>query len=379
VDLNYIVLSRISEITATDTDREAFFLAVADIIAQSIPAPKILILLFGARGASECHARRGPDEMHSADIIARVRATRQALITFPDEQPSASLDARHIRSVLCAPILKAEDCIGCLYLEQGALPGFSNNDLVLVATVANHLAAGMERVELCRRIQEELVIRSNLERFFSPPVAAKIATDSLKTSRLALFPEKVNATILFMDIKGFTLLCERLTPAEIAALLRDYYTLMTDCIFQRQGTLDKYIGDAIMAVFGAPLALPDHARQAALSARDMLKAHRRFKAGLEERKKFDIRIGFNSGEVVAGYMGSPRRMEYTVLGDAVVIAKRLESLAEPNTAYLGGETEEQLRAHGRPDGRDAPRTALVKKMATPKGQQEIEIYKLIVE
>jgi adenylate cyclase len=149
--------------------------------------------------------------------------------------------------------------------------------------------------------------------------------------------------VLFTDIVGFTGFAEKLEPHRVALLLNEFFGEMTDIIFGYDGTLDKFIGDAIMAVFGAPLQMKDHAFRAiktALEMRDRLKI-------LNDEKffksRFAIRTGINSGRVVAGDIGSPRRIEYTVLGNTVNIASRLEStVARPDQIVIGEGTYELI-------------------------------------
>ncbi|MBF0593275.1 MAG: adenylate/guanylate cyclase domain-containing protein, partial [Nitrospirae bacterium] len=212
-------------------------------------------------------------------------------------------------------------------------------------------------------------IKSNLERFLSPNVVAKVTADSKKKGRISFDAEKLNASILFSDIKGFTAMSERLDPHEIARLLNDYFEIMTEIVFQYEGTLDKYVGDAVMAVFGAPIAYEHHACNAVLAAIEMQNKLKVFKASLDQRRQFDIRIGINTGEVVTGYMGSPHRMEYTVLGEAVNVASRLESLAQPGGIFIGKLTCEQVKGK--------IETAFVGRIKTPKGEKDMDIYKVI--
>jgi adenylate cyclase len=145
-------------------------------------------------------------------------------------------------------------------------------------------------------------------------------------------------TILFSDIQGFTGISERLSPPEVANLLNDYFSLMTEVIFKHGGTLDKYIGDALMALFGAPFLHEDDAVRAVRTAIEMRNELKGLMARKEDNVKFNIRIGVNTGNVVAGNIGSMQRMEYTVLGDAVNTAARLETMAKAGQILIGERT-----------------------------------------
>jgi adenylate cyclase len=156
-------------------------------------------------------------------------------------------------------------------------------------------------------------------------------------------PKELAATILFNDIVGFTPLSEKMPPREINLLLNQFFSRMTDLVFKYDGTLDKFIGDGLMAVFGAPVEKKDDAERAVKAALEMRKELEAMMEKIGMEKKFEVRIGINTGRVVAGNMGSPNRMEYTVIGDPVNIASRLESIAQPNQILIGEETYKQVK------------------------------------
>jgi len=160
-------------------------------------------------------------------------------------------------------------------------------------------------------------------------MTASVINEMLKDpSKLKLGGDKKELTVLFSDIRGFTTISEKLTPEELVALLNEYLTVMTNQVFHYDGLLDKYMGDAIMAVFGAPLTQPDHAKRACFTALAMMKELRRLqeKWRAEGRPAFDIGIGINSGDMVVGNMGSEMRFDYTVMGDMVNLGSRLEGI-----------------------------------------------------
>ena len=150
-------------------------------------------------------------------------------------------------------------------------------------------------------------------------------------------------TVLFADIQGFTTFSETLSPLEMADLLNGYFKFMSEAIFREGGTLDKFIGDAVMAIFGAPYKHDDdpvRAIRCALRMYHDLDAYNRSRPGGISLK---IRIGINTGTVVAGNFGSLQRMEYSVLGDSVNIASRLQAIAEPGTILIGRPTFDRAR------------------------------------
>jgi len=140
--------------------------------------------------------------------------------------------------------------------------------------------------------------------------------------------EEREATVFFSDIRGFTTLSERMRPKDLVAMLREYFTLMVDAVFQYQGTVDKFIGDALMAIFGAPTPQPDHAERAVRTALEM----KRMLIGFNQERvsvgqdPIRIGVGINTGHAVVGNIGSVQRLEYTAIGDAVNLASRLEGI-----------------------------------------------------
>jgi adenylate cyclase len=151
--------------------------------------------------------------------------------------------------------------------------------------------------------------------------------EHLLDGKVALGGESIEVTVLFTDIRGFTSISERMEPQALVALLNEYFSEMVAIVMQEDGVVDKYIGDAIMAVFGAPVPRPDDALRAVRAAARMREALAHLNARLEQRGVEPLRtgIGVHTGEVIAGNIGSERRMEYTIIGDAVNLASRLET------------------------------------------------------
>jgi adenylate cyclase len=184
---------------------------------------------------------------------------------------------------------------------------------------------------------EQRALRRVLSRYLSPAVAAAVAREP---DRIDLGGELREMTVLFSDIRGFTTLAERTPPRELVALLNEYLTRMVDVLFVHGGTLDKYMGDAIMAFWNAPQPQPDHAARACQTALAMVAALDRLRVEWAHRgvPQLDIGIGINTGPMVFGNMGSVRRTDFTVIGDRVNLASRLEGLnKEYGTRIIVGE------------------------------------------
>ncbi|MEK7110302.1 MAG: adenylate/guanylate cyclase domain-containing protein, partial [Patescibacteria group bacterium] len=171
--------------------------------------------------------------------------------------------------------------------------------------------------------REKRELRHVFSKYVSRDVMNEILRDATK---VRLGGEEAEATVFFSDVRDFTTLSERLTPTELTHFLNRYFTVMTNITLDRRGVVDKYIGDALMAFWGAPLKNPGHATDAVLAALDMIDALAKFNAenAASGGLAIDIGIGLSSGSVVAGNMGSDQRLDYTVMGDTVNLASRLE-------------------------------------------------------
>ncbi len=285
----------------------------------------------------------------SRTIVNKVIKDKVALLTSNAMQDSRlnhgeSLFIQQIRSAICVPLWKKDTIIGVIQLESTRLDNhFNQEDLQLLQTISSQMAMIIEQVSLNEQIKEEERMRSRLERFHSPQVIEMILKGGQETKDDIMEPKDLTATILFTDIIGFTRLSERMPAREINMILNQFFSRMTDIIFDYEGTLDKYIGDSLMAVFGAPIEKEGDAERAILAALRMRRELIAMMDDMEPGKRFDVRIGINTGRVVAGNMGSPKRMDYTVMGDAVNIASRLESIAQPNQILIGEETFKQVK------------------------------------
>ena len=177
-------------------------------------------------------------------------------------------------------------------------------------------------------ISREKRMKSTMSRYMTPGVVEQVMAlgeDALMVG------ERKEVTILFSDIRGYTTMTENLGASEVVSLLNQYFETMVEAVFDYQGTLDKFIGDALMAVFGAPLVLSppeSHAWMAVESALDMRRRLKEFNDSRPGEDPFRFGIGISSGEVVSGNIGSQKRMDYTVIGDAVNVSARLEQLTK---------------------------------------------------
>jgi adenylate cyclase len=258
----------------------------------------------------------------SRQVMERITVERlPLLIRNVAEDPrfvdSESLRVSGVRSAMCAPLIFKDNLFGIFYVDCLSKPlAFDQEQLSIFSVIAAQAAISFENARSHEELSQRALERQALTRFLSPPVVDKILADP---SQVQLGGESQVVTVLFADIRGFSRMSAKLEPAAVVELLNEFFSQTTDLIFENGGTLDKYIGDRLLAVFGAPTPQPDHAFRAARTAAAMRGAierlNRDWQSGSAE--PLPMGIGLNTGTVTAGNIGSPQRMDYTVIGDAV--------------------------------------------------------------
>ena len=205
---------------------------------------------------------------------------------------------------------------------------------------------------LADRVSVEQLEKQQARSMFSRYLHPGIVKEILKNPAVPqLGGKRAEVTVLFSDIRGFTSMSEWLPPEEVVSLLNHYLTVMTDVVFQHEGTVDKFEGDMIMAFFGAPLPQSDHAERAILTALGMREKLESLQDRWRERTQADLRIGIgiHTGQVLVGNVGSPRKMDYTIIGDTVNTASHLQDLTKEYdaTILLSGQTYSRVKHMGR--------------------------------
>jgi adenylate cyclase len=255
---------------------------------------------------------------------------------------SESLRMSGIRSAMCAPLIYRDRVFGIFYVDCLSKPyAFSQEELGIFSVISAEAAISFDNAHSHEELARRVVERQALERFLSSNIVEKILANP---NEIHLGGENQTVTILFSDIRGFTRMSEHMEPHAVVELLNEYFSEMTDLIFESGGTLDKYLGDGIMAVYGAPLPKPDDALRATQTAIEMQRALAVLNRGWESRGQQPLRmgVGVNTGPVTAGNIGSARRMDYTVIGDAVNLASRLCSNAAGGQILVSESTFAQL-------------------------------------
>jgi adenylate cyclase len=264
-------------------------------------------------------------------------------MTDPRFKQSMSVVDYRIRSVMCVPLISKNKVIGVIHVDNPLRAGlFKEEDLDLLSAIASQAAVAIENAQLYENIQRETQIRSNLQRYLSPAVVEEIIQkgEPIKPGGI-----RKEVTVIYADIRGFTSLSAQLTPDEVMSLLNRYYFRMSEIIFQFEGTLDKFIGDCIMALFGAPISHRDDPLRAVKTAIQMQSELKKLRQQWQQagEKTFEIGIGINTGEVVVGNVGSLHRLEYTAIGDTVNLGQRLEAAAKPSQILISDSTYHHVK------------------------------------
>lgn len=256
---------------------------------------------------------------------------------------SKSIIMQGIRSTMAVPLLYADRIVGVMHMDSTLTTGaFTEKDLTLFQGIATQAATAIENHRLAKKIEREAGQRAQFQRLLSPNLVDQIVRGALQLDQGGT---KREVTMLFADIRGFTHMSERHTPEEMVKTLNDYFEVMVDVLFAHGGTLDKYVGDEIIGLFGAPVPLPDAADRAIRCGLEMQRALAEFNrvrqsAGLEA---INIGVGINTGPVIAGAIGSSRTLQYTVIGDAVNVAARLCNVAKAGEVLFSEFTMQSAR------------------------------------
>jgi adenylate cyclase len=317
---------------------------VVDVTFQVMSVDRVAILLSDdgelAPRISRSRAAGPAGEWHVPRTIAK-KAVAERVAVLIENVPAdlrfgeGTVLRHRVQSALCAPLLGSQGTVlGLIYLDNlGATHSFSEEDLDFLTAFSGMISVAIENSRLVERARREAVMLSNFQRYFAPDLAEQIGGQE---GAIQLGGAKRRVVVLFSDIRGFTALSESMSPDGIARLLTDYFTEMVEIVFEHGGTLDKFIGDSLMALWGAPLAREDDADRAVHAAVAMQRALERLNEGwrLEGRPALEVGIGINVGEVFAGNIGSERRLEYTVIGDAVNTASRFCAEASPGEILI---------------------------------------------
>jgi len=334
------MLLDVSQKLSAELNLERLLRAIVDTTFEILSVDRVTIVLrneeTGELGDTVSRSRLGDAQPLQVprSIADKVAQERVAVVS-----QNAPADARFrgqsilqqsVRSAMCSPLLASGDrLLGLLYVDNLTTTNtFTDEDLQFLVAFSGLAAIGIKNSRYAEQIRREATVRSNFERYFAPNVAADIAQQE---GAIRQGGERRPTTVLFSDIRGFTAIAESMGPDGIARLLSEYFTEMVEVIFEHGGTLDKFIGDAIMALWGSPIAHADDPDRAVRAAVEMQRSIARLNERWvgEGRPEIGVGMGINHGDVFAGNIGSHRRLEYTVIGDPVNVAARLCAEAGP--------------------------------------------------
>jgi adenylate cyclase len=348
------MVSQVAQALISEDSLDGLLHKVMDLVFENIAGARGMLGLFEGEQLVPrvVKYRETPPEGDKIQIPRsipqRVRSDKVSVLVtdaLSDQRfdPSASIVRMGVRSAMCVPLWDRDRVIGIIYVDEGFRAGtYSATDLDLLGAFANYAAVAIERQRLTEKVQEEQATRAKLERYHSPGVIETILKGGGPTDRLVM--QECAATVCFTDLVGFTTMAEGLEPQDVGRTINEYFGELTECIFKYEGTLDKYIGDCIMAVFGAPLPQADHAIRGVRAALEMHRMVDELNAERGDLPQIQLRTGINSGRVVAGDIGSPKRKDYSVLGDTVNLASRLEGhVAQPTWIVIGENTYAEVK------------------------------------
>ncbi|MDF1562027.1 MAG: adenylate/guanylate cyclase domain-containing protein [Deltaproteobacteria bacterium] len=316
--------------------------AIVELVFDLLTCDTVVLELSDGTKAHRSHFD-DPDTQIPRSLVEEALQSPEGLlrngIGLDGRATSESVSLKGIKSAMVMPLATPTGNLGILYLESLSAPAaFDENDRKMLAGVAAQASAVIQNSTLLDLVEREAEARTHLSRFLPPQLVDQAVTGGID---LKLESRNTTATILYADIRGFTRATGQLGAEAIVRALTGFYEEMTEAVFERQGMVDKFMGDCVMAVWGAPLPVPEHAHLALLAAREMMQRASRLQLGDAPLR---LGIGVASGTVVAGAIGGSRRMDYTVIGPAVNIAARLCDLAHGGQILTTAQT---LRAAGK--------------------------------
>jgi len=341
------IAHELSQRLSIDADLDTLLQKIVDEAFQLIRADRAVILLVDPETdelvARYIRQKRDEEIKLSKSILDEVRNKKRAVLSsdaMVDERFKAakSIIMQGIRSTMCVPLLYNDKLLGVMHVDSMLATGaFTERDLLLFSGIATQAAVAIENNLLANKIEHEASKRAQFQRLLSPNLVEQIVSGQLTLNQGGT---RRDVTMLFADIRGFTAMSERHPPEEMVVTLNEYFEVMVDVLFRHGGTLDKYVGDEVIGLFGAPVELQDAPLRSVRCALDMMRALEEFNRLRQDqgRERVSIGIGINTGPVIAGAIGSSRTLQYTVIGDAVNIAARLCSLAKPGEIIISEST-----------------------------------------
>lgn len=345
------ILLKVSQLLASPTSLDRLLETILDLALDILDIDRAAILMTdpdtgeleprvvktrpGVPAAGAIFSRHIVDYVRDNSVAALFGDAR----SDPRLAPAESVLHQSICASMCAPLKPRDEVRGVLYVDNLSTPGrFTQDDLEFLSAFANQAAVALENASLYGELERQAVVRNTLLRFFPPATIGRI----MEGEDLSLGVRETEVTALFCDVCGFTELSAAMPPREVLSLLNAYFPVMAEIVFRHEGTLEKYIGDALMAVWGAPFQSPDDPERAVRAAVEMQHALTEINRRLDGLPELAVHIGLNTGLVAAGNVGSDRYIQYATLGDATNVASRICDLAGAGEIFLAESTRERL-------------------------------------
>jgi adenylate cyclase len=302
-----------------------------------VNADRGVILMKEADGSLQPRVARRRDGSDSAiqvssTILNHVIREKASVLTHDASMDFASSKGKsmilnRISSAIVVPLLHVSEVLGAVWLDSESLAQFQQKDLELITAVGNQAAMFIENIQLGKKIEQEIITRERFSRLLSPNVAEQVISGKLEVKLGGTLVRE--CTVFNSDIRGFTRMSEGASAESMVELLNEYFELMVEAIFKYEGTLDKFMGDGIMAFWGAPVNQTDDPIRAVHCALDQMEVLGRYNRKRLEQQQTPLAIGMgiHTGPLVAGYVGSSKALSYTVIGDTANTSARLCGVA----------------------------------------------------
>ena len=314
-----------------------------------------------------------PNIVLSKTVMAEV-VNNKAAVLSSDATMDARFSGAHsiimqgIRSTMTLPLLHANELLGIMHLDSlFTSNAFTEKDLQICTGMASQAAISIQNARLASRIEKEAQTRAQISRLIPPSVVEQVLKGELVIEKGGRVTE---VTMLFSDIRGFTTMSDGRPPQEIVNTLNEYFEVMVDILFKYSGTLDKFVGDEIIGLFGAPIAIEDAPFKAVACGVAMFQALEEFNRtrASENQPPLRIGVGINTGNVITGSIGSTRALQYTAIGDAMNVASRLVNVASSGEIIISEDTYKHVA--GRVEATQLPPVKV-------KGKaEELKVYRV---
>jgi adenylate cyclase len=337
-----------------ELDLDKLLPKILDKAFELLGADRGVVLLIDEKGepvpryVKQRDGRAADNIVLSKTVLAEVREQKAAVLSSDAMMDSRfsgahSIIMQGIRSTMTVPLLFGDELLGIMHLDsQIATNAFTEKDLQIFTGIASQAAIAIQNARLAKKIEQEAQTRAQFARLIPPNIVDQVISGELQIERGGKLQE---VTMLVSDIRGFTAMSEKQKPQDIVAMLNEYFEVMVDILFKHEGTLDKFVGDEIIGLFGAPLevsAAPIKAVRCALEMQRALAEFNRTRLA-SNNEPIRVGIGINTGMVVTGAIGSSKALQYTAIGDAMNTAARLQSVAKSGEIIISEGTLERVK------------------------------------